>query len=141
MAIAGEPKAADAYARWLLDIALPVVLEVTDEPVHIVGGSPTLVELCAPWAREPRVIVYGALGRRDYLELLGSTRFHLLTPGLSTIYESAELGLSPLFQPGANKSMVLQLDDLIPVAPERCAPWSWAAETVPHLRRSRKSRR
>ncbi len=134
MAIAGDPTAGDAYARWILERALPVVLDATAGAVHVVGGSPRLAELCTPWRNSSRVCVHGRLDRATYLNLLGSTAFQLLTPGLSTIYESAELELSPLFQPGANKSMVLQLEDLAVLAPRRCARWSWAHERVPHLR-------
>lgn len=134
MAVAGQPTAGDAYARWVLELALPLLLEQTDEPVHIVGGSPHLRSLCAQWDHDQRVCFEGAMKRSAYLRLLGASRFQILTPGLSTIYECAELGLTPIFQPGANKSMVLQLADLNDVAPDRCAPWSWAGEWAPRLR-------
>jgi len=134
MAVAGDPTAGDRYAAWLLNAIMPALIASRAGPLQIVGGSPNLEKICAPWASHRAVIVHGALGRDSYLDLLASSAHQILTPGLATIIEAAELGLSPLFQPGANKSMVLQLDDLVGVAAQLCAPWSWAPEAASRFR-------
>lgn len=134
MAVAGQANAGDKYARWFLDAVIPDLLAARAIPIYIAGGSPNLTALCSRWARNTAVIVVGALNRHEYLRTLAATRHQLLTPGLSTIYESAELNLRPMFGPGANKSMVLQLDDLASIDGRYCASWTWAADAVPRFR-------
>jgi hypothetical protein len=71
-----------------------------------------------------------ALSRQQYLTKLRSSRSLVLTPGLATIRECSRYRLRPLFQPGDNKSMILQLAALQQISGAACLTWSWSPEVV-----------
>lgn len=134
MAIAGNPFGGDDYARWLLPLVLSSLRDVADAfPIRVIGGSPNLPAIVEALG-DTRVSAVVGLGRHDYLGLLRGSAFQILTPGLASIYEAAAAGLSPLFQPGVNKSMLLQLDSLLDTGYPFAAAWPWFRSIRPHLK-------
>jgi hypothetical protein len=133
MAIASDPLAGDSHARWLLPQILKAVGDRPDVfPICVVGGSPNLVEIVGELG-DSRVFAAGGVGRRQYMELLRNSRFQILTPGLASIYEAAAIGISPLFQPGVNKSMLLQLESLAEAGYPFTMTWPWFGEARDRL--------
>ncbi|MGO7733124.1 hypothetical protein ELG72_37180 [Rhizobium leguminosarum] len=126
MAIAGNPEAGDAYARWLLR-QVSNALDQTGFSIVIVGGSPNLVSIVRSAGLNGATVVNG-MSRLEYLSLLNRSSFQILTPGLASIYESEALGLSPLFLPGVNKSMLLQLQSLVNAGYPQAVSWPWMKE-------------
>lgn len=128
MAIAGNSKGGDSYAEWLLPHIISG-LDGTPEafPVSVVGGSPNL-ETIVSRLGDRRVSSAVGVRRHSYMGLLRGSRYQILTPGLASIYEAAVTGLKPLFQPGVNKSMLLQLDSLIEKNYPFAVAWPWFDE-------------
>jgi hypothetical protein len=133
MAIAGDPTAGDSHARWLLSQILSALQDSPEAfPLCVVGGSPNLAAIVNALG-DSRVYAAGGVGRRNYMELLRGSRFQILTPGLASIYEAAALGVSPLFQPGVNKSMLLQLESLVETGYPFAVTWPWFKDTRDRL--------
>jgi hypothetical protein len=135
MGAAGNPNAADAYARFITGVCLAAVeisdIEVAD--VEIVGGSASFIQWCQLLKKEHSALPISAvqaLSRQQYLTKLRSSRSLVLTPGLATIRECSRYRLRPLFQPGDNKSMILQLAALQQISGAACLTWSWSPEVV-----------
>jgi hypothetical protein len=125
MAIAGDPLAGDGHARWLLSQVMAAVKDTPEAfPICVVGGSPNLAAIVNALG-DSRVFAAGGVGRHKYMELLRNSRFQILTPGLASIYEAAAIGVSPLFQPGVNKSMLLQLESLAETGYPFAVGWPW----------------
>lgn len=146
MSMLGRRDAADSYATWILAKALPVLLkEAAFKRVTVIGGREQLATLVpATWRCDPRLEVITACPPAEYAERLRTSSHQILTPGLATIYECAELGLEPLLGPGYNKSMLLQLDDLARMGYRETARWPWhckqrrpAAARAPAIGRAR----
>jgi len=135
-AIGGREDLANRYASWLLGSTLPVIVdELGIIPVAIVGGNACLPALAGKhWHPHPGVRLIPALGTAVYARLLRTTPHIIVTPGLSTIYECHAAGLSPFLQPGYNKSMVLQLHDLVELGYPHVAMWPWAGENIESIR-------
>jgi hypothetical protein len=133
MAIAGDPLAGDSHARWLLSQVLTAVKDRPEAfPICVVGGSPNLAAIVNALG-DSRVFAAGGVGRHKYMELLRNSRFQILTPGLASIYEAAAIGVSPLFQPGVNKSMLLQLESLAETGYPFVMGWPWFAQVRDRL--------
>lgn len=125
MAIAGNPHGGDAYAKWILPHILSA-LDGTPEafPICVVGGSPNLPAIVDALG-DSRVSYRVGVTRGAYMRMLQDASFQILTPGLASIYEAAVVGFSPLFQPGVNKSMVLQLQSLSATGYPFIMAWPW----------------
>ena len=136
MAVAGRPQASDAYAAWFLEALLPRITSLTGGCVAVVGGSSLLTDEAARrrWGYDGRVSLHRGLGRATYARMLRESTFQILSPGLATIYEAEALSLSPLFQPGANKSMLLQAEDLVSEGYGHVSRWTWQQEAVSRVR-------
>ncbi len=129
MAIAGVPDATDEYADWLLASAVPLLDSANAYPAYVVGGSPNLQTLVSSYGnRDIRCMI--GLGRYAYSELLKTSRHQILSPGLASIFEAEAAGVSPLYSPGSNKSMVLQLEALRETTYEYISTWPWHASVV-----------
>jgi hypothetical protein len=137
MSMMGRTNAADGYFHWILDSALPILLDEGGcETVVIVGGREDLRSLApARWRRDRRLSFITAVPPDDYAQLLCCSRHQLLTPGLATIYECAALGIAPLLGPGLNKSMLLQLDDLARLGYRHIVRWPFHDELCHQVRR------
>jgi hypothetical protein len=137
MSMMGRPDACDDYARWFLGEVLPVVFdEGACESVTVVGGRPDLQRVVpSQWRSDRRVTCRQALDPQAYADLLAGSRYHLMTPGLATIYECAQMEITPLFGPGMSKSMILQLDDLIRTTGyPHVVRWPWHEEMCAQVR-------
>jgi hypothetical protein len=98
------------YASWILGIILPVLLNCEDvQKIHIVGGEIDK-DLLGHYIfnSSSNLIAHGAITPDDYQKLITSSKFHLITPGLTSIYESVIAGITPLFLPGSNVSQIIQ---------------------------------
>lgn len=134
MAIAGNPAGGDAYAKWVLPHILSA-LEDTPEafPVCVVGGSPNLPSIVGALG-DDRVSPYVGVTRSVYMRMLQGSSFQILTPGLASIYEAAVVGFSPFFQPGVNKSMLLQVHSLSATGYPFTMLWPWFEAVQPELK-------
>ncbi len=129
MAIAGVPDATDDYAHWLLSCAVPLLDSADAYPAYVVGGSPNLERLVSGYGDRDVKCMIG-LGRHAYAELLRTAQHQILSPGLASIFEAEVAGASPLFSPGSNKSMVLQLEALHETGYKHVSTWPWHATIV-----------
>lgn len=136
MSMMGRANAADGYVHWMLNSALPILLDEGGcETVVIVGGRAELDSLVPPrWRQDRRLSFVTAAPPDDYAQLLRCSRHQLLTPGLATIYECAALGIAPLLGPGLNKSMLLQLDDLVRLGYRHIVRWPFHDELCRQVR-------
>lgn len=138
MSLPLDPALPFEYARWMLNHLLPLLFESEQvDQVQVIGGSPEL-KLAIPecFRLDSRVKSTGFLAPEDYRSCLLSSELLFLTPGLATVYETAFLGVRPIFLPGFNMSMVLQGYYLSRCfSPERNAivEWPWMAELCPRL--------
>lgn len=127
----GDGLVAD-YTRWLLGVALPILLDQSDiTKVSIVGGRPDLPSLVpARWSGDAAVEVRPRLPQPRYSALLRSAEYLLLSPGLGSLYECAASGLAPLLQPGWNMSMLLQAYHVGRAGYGHLSPWPWLEEAA-----------
>lgn len=133
MSVAGSRAATDDYARWLLEIVGPEARS-RGIPIALVGGSPALATLAGELKTAGSVASHIGLGRREYARTLTAARAAILSPGLATIFESALLARGPLFQPGHNKSMLLQLDAVRRLGYEHVITWPFVETDLDRLR-------
>lgn len=135
MAIAGDRQAADEYAAWMVRILASLARD-RSETLCAVGGSETLARIRSDLGLADVLDCLVALPRREYAALLGSARSAILTPGLASIYEASALRRGVCFQPGFNKSMILQLHDLTEVGCEHAITWPLERADIDSMRRS-----
>jgi hypothetical protein len=103
--------------------------------ITVVGGRSELKALAdARWHRCECVQFRSGLPRQEYAAILTEARHQILTPGLATILECWATRSTPLFQPGFNKSMLLQLDDVMATGYPHAIPWPWHSAVGPTLR-------
>lgn len=98
------------YATWILDAILPILLSHKSiQNIHVVGGEIKKDLLDRNILNSSsNFIIHGIVTPDDYSRLVKSSKFHLITPGLTSIYESVIAGISPLFLPGSNVSQIIQ---------------------------------
>jgi hypothetical protein len=102
------------YANWVLDRIMPEILSDSSiEKVYIIGGLISSKHIInKKWLQSARIQMITSCDQSRFKELVASSRFQFLTPGLTSIYEAALLEITPFFLPGSNVSQVLQQMDL-----------------------------
>jgi len=132
MSLPGYEDLVTDYARWILTAGLRSLIEHYDcTRVAIVGGRSDLPWLVPPnWREHPRVQTLSRVSRRDYARLVRQSEYLLVSPGLATIYECYVSNTRPVYQPGFNYSMILQLRDLIAAGYSNAITWPWHKQFV-----------
>lgn len=135
MGLPGADDLVAHYTRWFLGAALPVLIErVPSAAVTVAGGREDLVKLVPrDWAAHPAVRVRPGLIRAEYARVALRAEHLLCSPGLASIHECATGGLTPLWQPGFNMSMLLQVRQLADTRYEHLVAWPWMTEVAEHI--------
>ncbi len=135
MGLPGADDLVAHYTRWFLGAALPVLVErVPAAAVTVAGGRKDLVDLVpGDWASHPAVRVRPGLTQAEYASIAQRAEHLLSSPGLASIYECATGGLTPLWQPGFNMSMLLQVRQLAETGYEHLVAWPWMTEVADHI--------
>lgn len=136
MNVPGQETLVARYVRWLLPATLDVLInEWGSHQVTIVGGRPDLESLVPlRWRRHPALQVRVGMARANYAALIRSAEHLVLTPGLASIYECMIENIQPIYQPGFNLSMIIQLDDLMAAGYPYAIAWPWQSKTVQSAR-------
>jgi hypothetical protein len=135
MHLPGADDIVAAYVRWVLGAVLPLLTGQSDiTSITIAGGRPDLPSLVPePWSTHPAVRVRTGLSQAEYAGIARTAEHLVCTPGLASIYECAAGGLTPLWQPGFNMSMVLQSRHLAATEYPYLASWPWLPEVAEHI--------
>lgn len=135
MGLPGANDLVAQYTRWFLGAALPLLIELVPyAAVTVAGGREDLVNLVpGDWAAHPAVRVRPGLTQAEYARVVQRAEHLLCSPGLASIHECATAGLTPLWQPGFNMSMLLQMQQLADTRYEHLVVWPWMTEVAEYI--------
>lgn len=139
MSLPYDPSLPLKYAKYILDILIPILLANTNiRCIKIIGGHPSLKEdISQRYICDDRIDVIGFLPPIEFQEALIRSELSFLTPGLSTLHEIYAWDVSAFILPGYNMSMILQAFDISRLAANnrtQISQWEYLTKIISDIR-------